>query len=43
MLMTEVKCCWCDFEFLEYEDEMAFSCMQCGKEEYLMDLGVIEV
>ena len=22
MLMTEVKCCWCDFEFLEYEDRM---------------------
>ena len=43
MLMTEVKCCWCDFEYLEYEDEMMFSCMQCGKEEYLMDLGVIEV
>lgn len=43
MLMTEVKCSWCDFEFLEYEDEMMFSCMQCGKEDYLMDLGVIEV
>jgi hypothetical protein len=28
---------------LEYEDEMVFSCIECGKEEYLMDLGEVEV
>jgi DNA-directed RNA polymerase subunit RPC12/RpoP len=43
MLMTEVKCSWCDFEFLENEEELALSCIKCGKEEYLMDLGEVEV
>lgn len=41
MLINEVMCCWCDFKFLENKDEMVFSCMQCGKEEYLMDLGEV--
>jgi len=43
MLMNKVKCCMCDVTFLEYEDEMVFSCIECGKEEYLMDLGEVEV
>ena len=43
MVMNEIRCNMCDVTFLEYEDEPMFSCMQCGKEEYLMDLGVIEV
>jgi protein-arginine kinase activator protein McsA len=38
-----VKCCMCDATFFEYEDEPLFSCIECGKEEYLMDLGVVEV
>ena len=41
--MNKVKCCMCDATFLEYEDEMVFSCIECGKEEYLMDLGEVEV
>jgi len=43
MLVNLVKCCLCEFVNLEYEDEMVFSCIECGKEEYLMDLGEIEV
>jgi len=43
MVMNEIRCNMCDVTFLEYEDEPMFSCIECGKEEYLMDLGVIEV
>ena len=43
MLMNKVKCCMWDATCLEYEDEMVFSCIECGKEEYLMDLGEVEV
>ncbi len=38
-----IKCCMCDFINLEYEDQQVVSCQECGKEEYLMDLGVKEV
>ena len=43
MMMNKVMCTMCDVTFLEYDDEPMFSCMECGSEEYLMDLGVTEV
>jgi hypothetical protein len=43
VLVNLVKCCLCEFVNLEHDDEMIFSCQECGKEEYLMDLGEVEV
>jgi len=43
MIVNLVKCCLCDVVFNEYEDEMVFNCPKCDKEEYLMDLGEVEV
>jgi hypothetical protein len=43
MLVNLVKCCMCEFVSIEYQDEQVFSCQDCGKEEYLMDLGEVEV
>lgn len=37
-----VSCVMCDITFKEYEDELIFNCPECKKEEYLMDLGVVE-
>jgi hypothetical protein len=43
MNVNLVKCVMCDITFKEYEDESIFSCPECKKEDYLMDLGVVAV
>ena len=38
-MITAVKCCMCELELEEYEDEPIFDCPKCKTGSYLMDLG----